>query len=301
MKRPARPRLLRVPDTLLPLALALGCALQPGGWLPVNLYVAQMAAMCLSLFACRGVRVAFAWQPAIRAVRGSVKCALLLTLAGRALAAGAVALYFKGEWTRALPVVAAGCLLNIEHIFYEYMYAINDRRSAAIARGLTAVLTLAGLLLADGQPLWLTGATAVSALVALVIALVMGDGTRGRLNAAVLRAAPRAAAQTALYPAVALAAILILKPERYALAFFVGLSLYELCKTPFRRSEMEAREFNRALLIVMGVCALGTAPLWLGLVIPAPLAEIPAVCAALLLAAVCALILFGNVGKGKSN
>lgn len=286
--------LLRLPDAFLPVALALCCALRPGGFLPLNLYVAWLAVCCLSLFACRGVRIAFARQPAIRHVRGSVKCALLMTLAGGALAVGAAALFFRGEWTRALPVIAAGWLLNIEHIFYEYMYAIGDRRSAALARGLTAIMTLAGLLLADSHPLWLVGAAGLCALVALVISLVMGDGARGRVDATVARIAPRAAIQTALYPAAALAAILLFHPVNYSFAFFAGLTLYELCKTPFRRSQMEAKSFNVALIFVIVICALGTAPFAAGVVKDARWAILPTTCAAVLIAAVCALGLYGN-------
>ncbi len=293
-KRIKKPSLLRLPDVFLPLALALCCALRPGSLTAINLYVAIFATGCLSLFASRGVCLAFARQPAIRHVRGSVKCALLLTLAGAALAVGAAALFFKGEWARMRPVIAAGCLLNIEHIFYEYMYAIGDRRSASLSRGITAILTLAGLLLAGSQPLWIVGTAGLSAIVALVISLVMGDGTRGRPDATVARVAPRAAIQTALYPVAALTAILLFHPVNYSFAFFAGLALYELCKTPFRRSAMEAKGFNRALLIVIGLCAPGTVLFAMGIIKDARLTILPATCAAVLIAAVCALGLYGN-------
>ena len=297
MRKPKRPSLLRAPDAFFPLAMALCCALRPDRLSPVNLCVASLAVACLSLFASRGTRIAFARQPSIRHVRGSVKVALLLTLSGGALAAAGSALFLKGEWPLAGPMIAAVCLLNIEHIFYEYMYAIGDRNSARLARGLTAILTAAGLLLSTAQPLWLVGMTGLAALVALVIGLVMGDGGKGRPDATVLRVAPRAALQTALYPAAAMGAILLLRPERYAFAFFAGLALYELCKTPFRRSPAEARAFNRALLGIAAVCALGVAPFALGLVTYARFPDVPATCGAVLLAAACAFALFGNVKK----
>lgn len=289
--------LLRLPDAILPAAVALCCALRPDSYLTINLYIAWFAVAFLSLFASRGVRIAFARQPAIRHVRGSVKCALLLTLAGGALAIGAAALWFKGEWSRALPVIAAGCLINIEHIFYEYMYAIGDRRSAALSQSITAILTLAGLLLADSQPLWLVGTAGLAALVSLVISFVMGDGVRGKLDATVARVAPRAALQTALFPAAALAAILLFHPVSYFFAFFAGLSLYEVCKTPFRRSEMEARGFNVALLVVIVICALGIVPFATGIIKDAQLTIIPVACASMMLAAICAFVLFGNIKK----
>ena len=296
MKISNKPSLLRLPDALLPAALLAYSALCPGDALAMRLYLAVFAVSLGSLFAARSARIAFARQPSMRDVRGSVKSALLMTLAGGGVAAGAAALARKGSLPDIWPLIAAGTLLNIEHIFYEYMYAIGDSRSAALSRGLTALFAFAGLLLSNGRALWLAGAAAISALVALVVALVMGDGARGRPNDAIFRAAPRAALQTALYPA-ALAAVLLLRPARYSAAFFAGLALYELCKTPFRRTSMEARGFNRALLFIIVICALGTVPFAAGLITNARLSDVPVVCIAVLLAAVCALGLFGNINK----
>ena len=293
MKRISNIKMMRVADGFLPAALLIA-SLTSQNSPAFTLAICSLAVEALSLFSSHGVRIAFARQPVMRDVRGSVKCALLLTLAGAALAVGAAALFFKGEWARMRPVIAAGCLLNIEHIFYEYMYAIGDRRSASLSRGITAILTLAGLLLAGSQPLWIVGTAGLSAIVALVISLVMGDGTRGRPDATVARVAPRAAIQTALYPVAALTAILLFHPVNYSFAFFAGLALYELCKTPFRRSAMEAKCFNRALLIVIGLCALGTVLFAMGIIKDARLTILPATCAAVLIAAVCALGLYGN-------
>ena len=299
MKIPNKPSLLRLPDAFLPAALLAHSLLCPGDPLAIRLYLAMLAVSLGSLFAARGARIAFARQPTMRGVRGSVKTALLLVLTGGGVAAGAAALAFKGSFPDIWPLIAAGTLLNIEHIFYEYMYAVGDSRSATLSRGLTALFAFAGLMLSKGKAPWLVGTAAISALVALVVGLVMGDGARGKPNGAIFRAAPRAAVQTALYPAAALAAVVLLRPARYSAAFFAGLILYELCKTPFRRTKMEAKTFNRALLAVIVVCALGIVPLATGMITDARFSDVPVACAALLLAAVCALVLFGNFKKNN--
>ena len=293
MTQPRRqPRLVRVPDAFLPATLAAFSILRPDSLSALLLYIATLIISALSLFAGRGIRIAFARQPAIRHVRGSVKCALLLTLAGAALSFLAARL-LRHPMADALPLIAAGTLLNIEQIFYEYMYAIGDRRSAALSRSLTALFILTGLLLSEENALWLVGMAGLSALVSIIVSLVMGDGVRGRLDATVVRCAPRAALQTALYPAAALGIYFALRPERIGLPFFAGLTLYELCKTPFRRSPLEARPLNKYLLVACAAAALG--------MIAARIASlrwnsIPfMVCAMLLTAALCAFMLFGNI------
>ncbi len=297
-----RPRLARMPDAFLPAALAAFCVLRPGDLSGLKLYVAGLYLSAFSLFAGRATRLAFAELPAIRRVRGSVKSALLLTLSGAAILAGVTRLVGQPE-PALYARIAAAALLNIEHIFYEYMYAIGDRRSAAMSRGLTALFTLAGLLLSDGEARWLAVMAALSALSALAVALVMGDGARGRPNTAVLRCAPRAALQTALYPAAALAVVAGFRLNCGPAPFFAGLSLYELCRTPFRRSPPEARPLNRALMIVCAVAALGLVPFATGF-FPGeagfPPSDVPFALGALILASICAFALFGNAG-GREN
>ncbi len=287
-----QPRLVRVPDAFLPAALAVFSMLRPDSPSALLLYIATLIVSALSLFACRGIRLAFARQPAIRHVRGSVKCALLLTLAGAALSTLAAWL-LRHPMADALPLIAAGMLLNIEHIFYEYMYAIGDRRSAILSRGLTALFSITGLLLSEQNILWLVGMAGLSALVSIVVSLVMGDGFQGRLDVTVVRCVPWAALQTALYPAAALGIYFALRPDRVGLPFFVGLTLYELCKTPFRRSPLEARSFNKYLLIACAVAALGMIAARLA---SAGCNSVPFLaCAMLLAAALCAFALFGNI------
>lgn len=308
MKRqPRQPRLARVPDIFLPAALALSAGPEPAGAL--SLYVAALAVAACSLFASRSARLAFARQPAIRSVRGSVKVALLLTLLGGAILCVLWAALFKA-WRPDAPVwIAAGCFLNIEHIFYEYMYAIGDRRSASLSRGLTALFALTGVLLAQTQPAFLVVMTGLAALVSAVVSLVMGDGARGKPNAAVLRLSPRAAVQTLLYPTAAAALVFFAHLDARPSAFFVGLTLFEGCRTPFRRSPQEARSLHRTLMIACSAAVLiGLAA---ELAVNAPertkiaavrcLEGIPAASILLLTAALCLIVLFGNVSKNTDE
>lgn len=317
MRKSPNSRLTRISDAFLPAAMMVVSALPdsvvrfPADF-PLLLFAAWFAVALFSLFASRGLRIAFARQPAIRRVRGSVKCSLLLTLAGGAIAAGASRLIPGLDGTAVLPLVAAGCLMNIEHIFYEYMYAIGDCRSATLSRGLSTLFIAAGMMLESPETSafrpFLVGAAALSALVAFVISLTLGDGARGKTNGELIRCAPSAALQTSLYPAAAAAFYFLFKPEHFSLPFFAGLTLYELCRTPFRRSPSESRAFNKALLIAGIAAALvgilfyingsgiqgmkGAASAFYKFV-----EEIPTICAMVFAAAACGFALYGNIRK----
>ena len=324
--------LVRPSDAILPGAMLAGSILGYGGP-AAELYAAWFAVALLSLFACRGLRAAFALQPAIRDVRGSVKCALLLTLFGGAAAAGLSGLLPGGYEPGTLSLIGAGFLLNIEHIFYEYMYAAGEKRSATLSRGLTALFLLAGIILETsriigstllftfqeirpetantpaGTPFMLIAA-GISALTAMAVGLAMGGGIRGRVNGAVLRCAPRAALQTALYPAAAFLLFRLTDADSFGLSFFAGLIVYELCKTPFRRSPMESRRFNVALLVVgLAAAVLCAVSVLCGNALEAAFIsspalydvamEIPTACAAIVAAAICGFALFGNIRKSE--
>ena len=268
-------RLFRAADAFLPLALLIA-SLRPSAADPTLLLLLSYGLTALlSLASGRALRIAFAVQPSIRSVRGSVKTALILQTGAGLLAGLFVYIYTTrfglpaqlGEIAREsraaarfLAIVGAGYLLNIEHTFYEYMYATGDGGSAALSRGITAVLTAGGLMIAEsGGALWLPGAAAVSALVACVTALAIGGRLKGSLNAGVVRCAPRALVQTFLYP-LAAAAILLLVPSARALpAALAGLVLWEICRTPFRRSHLESGAFRRNLLILLAVSAAAAA------------------------------------------
>ncbi|MDO4866262.1 MAG: hypothetical protein Q4C10_06860 [Clostridia bacterium] len=307
-------RLSRPSDAFVPFVLAI-CALLWNPNISLGLFVGCFAVSALSLFSCFGVRAAFAMQPSMRSVRGTVKCALLLQLAGGLIAALLGTLFLKGE-RDALPLVAAGLLLNIEHTFYEYLYAAGDWRSAMLSHGLTAAFLIAGMSLAKGpegsHDLWkLVAMIGISAAVSAVIGCAMGDGLKGRLNAQILRCAPRAALQVALYPAIALLILWAMNPTSCAFPFFAGWTLCALCRTPFRRSSMEALPLNRSLLITFAA----TAAVWVVLTfIPgltagidasslpgSLLAQLPTACVLVAAAAACSFALYGNLKKNKDE
>lgn len=312
MKHPLR--LTRLSDAFVPLALAI-CALFLEPSISLRLFVGCFAVSALSLFSCFGVRAAFAMQPSMRSVRGTVKCALLLQIAGGLIAALIGVLFLKGE-RDALPLIAAGLLLNIEHMFYEYLYAAGDKRSAMLSHGLTAAFLIAGMSLAKGpegsHDLWnLVAMAGISAIVSAVIGCAIGDSFKGRLNAQVIRCAPRAALQCALYPAVALLILWAMKSTACAFPFFAGWTLCALCRTPFRRSSLEAAPLNRALLIALAASAAIWAVLTFipGLMtgidasrLPGSLlAQLPTACVLVAAAAACSFALYGNMKKNKDE
>ncbi len=303
-------RLTRASDAFIPLAFAI-CSLLLDPSVSLRLFAACLAVSALSLFSCFGVRAAFAIQPSMRSVRGTVKFALLLQIAGGLVAALICVLSLK-EDPDTIPLIASGFLINIEHTFYEYLYAAGDRRSATLCHGIAATFLVAGMGLSMGPEnncnCWrITTMLEIAALVSLIIGCAMGDGLKGRINAQVLRCAPRAALQCALYPAVATLILWAMKSDACAFPFFAGLTLCALCRTPFRRSRLESVSLNRALLIALIVAAA----VWAATTfIPAltstvdaanplsPLqAQLPTTCILVAAAAVCSFALYGNIKK----
>ena len=298
-----RMKLLRPSDALVPAAFAIG-ALVHSGTYELTLYACYLAVGLLSLFSCRGVRIAFALQPSMRYVRGSVKCALLTQLAGLGLSFAAYKLLGEPGGAAIPALLAAGALLNIEHTFYEYLFAVGDGRSATLSHGLAALFLAAGIVLAKGpggalRPEWTLAMTGLSALSAIAVSLVMGDGFKGPLNAAVLRAAPRAMLQSLLYPLAAGAALWVFAGWELSVGLFCGLILYELCRTPFRRSPMESAPLNRALAAALPLSAAGLAVSMQFLHIYS-IKYVACCCCGLLLAALCALALYANVRRKEA-
>lgn len=296
-------KLFRISDAFLPLALLAASALnQP---MEAALFCACFLSISLlSLFSCQGLRIAFASQPSLRAARGSVKCALLLQTA--ALPAALLIAWLTGILNaHALTAwLVAGWLYNIEHTFYEYLGAMGDGYGAALCEAVSALLLLAGICLsggADASPAWIVGAAALSALIAATASLSPGGFNRGKLNARVIAASPRAALQALLYPALFAATLLLPGRHGAPVAFFSGLMLYALCRTPFRRTPQEAAPMNRGLALALTVCALVYAlhkitgwpntnrnvNIYTGF-------DLPYTCLAVALAALCAFALYGN-------
>ena len=303
MKRPNR--LIRIPDAFIPASL-LVAALLGQARNAALFFACTLALSLLSLFSGDALRIAFAAQPSLRGVRGSAKCALLMQLA--ALPIALLIAWPLGLLNNALtlPFLIAGTLYNIEHTFYEYLYAMGDSASAALSRGLSSLLLLTGLCLsggeaADFQPHWLVGLSLLSAFIAALIALVSGSFAQGKINTKVIAASPRAAIQSLIYPALFAALVLLAGLKGVSAGLFCGLMVTSICRTPFRRTRAEAAPLNRALLIA---CAASAVTALLARLLPLQTAimnvniyagfDLFTCAVAVLLASLCGLALYGN-------
>ena len=296
-------RLLRPSDLFLPLAF-LAASLLGRGEAALGLFVAFYAAKLCALATSDGLRAAFATQPSMKYVQGSALVALFCQLPGAALSA--LLLRLIPDTRRLLPLVPCGLLLNVEHVFYEYLCAVGDKKSAGFSRCITAVLALLGMLLSMPprhgfmelsaiEPVWPLITCGLSALVSLFISLALGGKIHPVPNVEVIRRAPITMLQVALCPALTLVTLTLLWPADFTpTPLFVGLALYEACRTPFRRSPLESEPMNRLLLAVGIVAALCLVVfrLWVRIPQSAPIAMTGA---ALLIAALCAFALYGNL------
>ncbi len=299
-------RLLRPADLFLPLAF-LVASLMGRGVAALELFIVFYATKLCALATADGLRAAFATQPSMKYVQGSVLTAIACQFFGAALAS--LILYLVPGTRFLLLMVSCGLLLNIEHVFYEYLCAVGDKNSALFSRCITAVLTLLGLLLSmpprhgiiemtPVDPTWPMVTSGLSALVGLFISVALGGSLRPVPNAQVLRRAPVSMLQAGLYPALALAALTLLCPANFTPApLFAGLLLYEACRTPFRRSPLESGPMNRILLIV-AAAALACLVLFRFLIKTTLSAPFAMTCAALLIAAACAFALYSSI-KGR--
>lgn len=304
MKRPVR--LIRLSDAFIPASLLI-VALLGYGRNAALFFTCFLSTALLSLFSAEGLRIAFAAQPSLRGVRGSAKCALLLQAASLPLAMLIAWPLGVIHNPLTLPFLAAGALYNIEHTFYEYLYALGDKASAALSRALSALFLLTGLALSGSEatafhPLWLAGLSLLSVLIAALISLVSGKFMQGRINSRVIASAPRAALQTLLYPVLFVPISLLPGMRGIAAAFFCGLLPWSLCRTPFRRSTAEAAPMNRALLAVCAVsAAVAAAAYWLFPSLPLlnnyAGFDLFTSASAVLLASLCCLLLYGNFRK----
>ena len=302
-------KLIRYPDAFLPIALLAACLLGKE-YSALLLFLCAFSGRLCALASANGLRIAFARQPSMRYVQGSALTALCLQPAGGLICG----LMSRFVFHLNVPVVffVSGILLNIEHVFYEYICATGDRDSAMQCRLLTSVMALLSIMLSspptsgmslpsDFEPLWLIAPTCVSVLVALLISRVMGGSFRPRMNDELFRVAPLALLQTALYPALALAGLWLMRPHVYTAApLFAGLALYELFRTPFRRAPIESGPMNRALLLccaVASACAVVYYFAFSGMSDP----RLPLSCAAIVLASVCAFALYGNVDRREDD
>jgi len=306
MKRNAL-KISRPSEALFPVFLLIAALLGRAA-LALWLYIACMGVKLCALATSDGLRIAFAQQPSVRNVQGSAIVALLAQLAGAVLAA-LIANLTRQDSTFC-PLIACGLLINIEHVFYEYLYAIGEDQSAVLYQGICCLLSLAGLLLCAPpsgspslpefiEPAWLLAATGACALVGAALSLVLGGKPKPRMNVQVLRCAPVAMLQAALYPTAALIVLSrIVSARSVGLPLFCGLILYELCRAPFRRTPTESSSMNRILLVTCLAASIVAIAGWLvskdaffTVIFPA--------CAAVILAAICAFALFGGFRLGR--
>ena len=311
-------RLIRPTDACLPLALML-CSALGRSYTADTLFRYLLFCRLFALASATGLRQAFSLQPSMRRARGSVKAALLLQLLGAIVTVGAELWNNRGAFVPYTMIyICIGLLLNIEHVFYEYLYAAGERRSAAICRVITSVLVAGSALMAgSGEGLlpygthWLLGASFIAALVSAVIGLAIGGGLAGRLNAQVIACAPLSILHCLIYPLAWLLLMALPVTRQWlnsmtSVPFFAGLTVYELARTPFRRSAMEARSLNAALLAVMLTSALAIGACMLPPVRAAfaPLMggyfnDIPAAAGMMIAASACAFGMFGRIGSGE--
>lgn len=324
-----RPRLVRPADAFILAAFGAATLVGRGADAGALLLVVCLVRGC-ALCTADALRAAFAIQPDMRRVQGSAALALVAQCAGAGIAYGltcvpavsAALTWLAGEWGSGLlplnPVTLAfGLLVNIEHVFYEFLCATGDGNSALLSRGLSGLLTLTGILLAAPlaqtptrmDALRLLLPPALAALTSLAVGLSDGGRLRPRLNGEIFRRAPISLLQTLICPAAILALFHFLKwLPATPLPLTAGLILYTLCRTPFRRSHLEARPLNRALIITIIVCAALAAPFLAGWkpelgveALQKWLNELPHTCAALATAALCAAAMFSRVGKGREG
>lgn len=302
-KNKAALRLLRPSDLFLPLAFLIASLLGRGE-AALSLFAVLYATKLCALATADGLRAAFATQPSMKYVQGSALTALTCQFFGTALAS--LILYLISSTRLLLPLIPCGLLLNIEHVFYEYLCAVGDKNSARANRCVTAVLVLLGLLLSmpphhgnfemvPVDPIWPLVTCGLSALVGLFISVALGGRFSPVPNANVLRLAPISMLQSSLYPALAPAALALLWPAAFTPApLFVGLLLYDACRTPFRRSPLESEPMNRLLLIIAAaslICLVA----FRFLIKASFSTPVAMTCLALLIAAACAFVLYGSV------
>lgn len=309
--------MVRPADAFLPLALIVASALGKST-ASERLYLNMLFPALFALASARGVRIAFSEQPSMRRVAGSVKLALSLQFIGAFAFLVVDLIRNQGRFVATnMLYTAAGMCLNIEHVFYEYLYATGDGASATRVRAITAAVTAAGLAMTtetSGGGLlphhmeWLVGGAALAALLSAFIGGAIGGRLKGRVNNRVLRCAPQAMIQSAIYPLAWLIALMLLKPVMFqsltAVPFFAGLLIYELARTPFRRERRESKVFNIAMLIAVlfGTAMIATSyvPTSHELILKYTgkwSHDIPAAGVMFIVSAACAFGMYGSIGR----
>jgi len=308
--------LIRPAEALLPAAFLAGELIGPRslkGWLFAGWFVVRL----LALFSAEGVRMAFATQPGMRKVRGSTTLAALLQIMGALLAIGAYALIFHGITPFILAVTAIGLVLNIEHVFCEYLRAEGDGYGAEMCSVLTAVFCFAGVMLdGPGIPEITLILTSVGCLISILLATFTGGFRPGRMNLSVIRHAPRAMLGGLAYPLLittalyagkkafggisAMGEVRIWTENGLCTGFFMGLGLIGIFRTPFRRSSLESRTM---VPVMTAIAVASLAAIICAKVITAVPEKVSAAvmcaCGCLTVAALVSLTLWGNFKKAE--
>ena len=299
-------RMVRPADAFLPLSFMIASIFDKAD-IVLEYFFTYFIIKILALASSSGLRIAFSEQPSLGRAQGSVKAALAMQLLGGTLCTAAWLVYnhFTAS-TFPLVAMCIGFLLNIEQVFYEYLYATGDSHSALMVRTLTTIFLLAGVLLANHW--WQLGMIGVAAIVSVIIGLSIGGPLRGEINGQIFRAAPRALIQALIYVAPAFVFIGLYRfIDRWSGAslitvapFFAGYAFYCLCASPFRRAYGESSTLNAVLITALLSCGLIAALFHIpGIMSEAVLSTTAAYFAyhsAILIgyAAICAMLLYAN-------
>ena len=311
--------MLRPADAFLPLAFILAAALGKSS-VAEQVYLNALLPALFALSSARGVRMAFSEQPSMRRVAGSVKLALALQFIGAFAFLVLDLIRNGGQFVTTNAVyIGMGMMINIEHVFYEYLFATGDGPSATRVRLISSAVIAAGIMMttvssaSDLLPYhleWLLGAATLGAALSAFIGRTIGGRLKGRVNSRVLRCAPLAMVQSAIYPLMWLMTLILLKPIMFqsltAVPFFAGLMVYELARTPFRRSGRESMGFNLAML---GVALVGAALIAMGYVPEAQgmitnilgkwSHELPALGVMLMISSICGFAMYGSLNPNR--
>ena len=316
MKKKFRKRrfyLIRPADSLLPLAFLAGEMFGPAalkGWL----FAGWFAVRLFSLFSADGVRMAFATQPGVRKVRGSTTMTLIMQIAGAGIAAGLYYLVFHGITPFTLAIIGTGLMLNIEHVFCEYLRAEGDSDSADLCSILTAVFLFAGIMLEKpGVPMIVLGLSGLGAVIAFLMAVVTAGYKPLGLNVQVFRHVPRSVIYGITYPVLAVGALLAVKAaygvdatglekvwSEYGakIGFFAGMTVIQAVRTPFRRSGFEMRGLKPVIYTIISLCTVAAGIALSTGGVPVHTARgILNVCAVMMTCAIVIAILWANFSK----
>lgn len=303
--------LIRPADALIPLVFLTG-DLFGQSMIRGHVFAAWLAVKLFSLFTADSVRMAYATQPGMRQVKRSTTAAFLMQFVGAGAVLGLYSLVFHGITPFTVVIIGIGLMLNIEHVFYEYLAADGDRYSSNLCEILNAVLLITGIMVEKpGIPVITLSLSAAGCLITLLIAVVLSGYRIGKLNFAPIRHAPRAVLYGLAYPATIAAVVyslrdmsagseIALKWSVYGLyiGFYAGLAMLRVVSTPFRRSRFESRTMVPVMSIVAvlsaAICVLSR----MTELVPAYIAWAAGACSmCIAVAAVIALMLWGSIGR----